>query len=377
MTAHEKTASNRGLNALAGIAGTLCLLMISALLTSCKTTDPGTYALEEDGDEYQLMTNGVAPTVFERETRTQLTGYASKKEVEIFSNQTEDYYHLGPGDTFEFIVRGRPDISVKDVIVSPDGKVALPRAGIVDVKECSLEAVTKIITERLTRFYEEPEVTLVMKEYNNNKVYVLGRVANPGIVKFHGQGNLLEALSLAGGLPVDQTRSWLSRCMIVRGKDVIIWVNLQDLLDNGNMALNAKLRNGDVIYIPQSLDQVAYVMGEVESPGPMQLRSQMTLLDAIMYRGGYTDDATVDHIFLVRGHGKESGAVEEINLKTMYTQGDFRKNYVLNDGDIVFVPKKGIVKYNYYVKQLLPTMSVLDFSLDAAESLGALDGYTE
>ncbi len=351
------------------------LLLSAVLSSSCKTTDPGTYGVADETGAYQLATNIPPANVFERETRTQLKGYANRKDIAAFSEQTEDFYHLGPGDVFNFIVRGRPDISVNDVIVSPDGKVSMPRVGILEVEGRSLETVTSNITQRLHRFYEEPEVTLVMKTYNNNKVYVLGRVANPGIVNFHGQGNLLEALSLAGGLPVDTTRSWLSRCMIVRGNDLIIWVDLRDLLDNGNMELNAKLRNGDVIYIPQSLDQVAYVMGEVESPGILQLRSQMTVLDAIMYRGGQTDDATVDQIYLIRASGENRGAVEEINLKEMYAKGDLRKNYLLKDGDIVFVPKKGIVKYNYYVQQLLPTLSVLDFSLDAAETLGVLDGY--
>jgi polysaccharide export outer membrane protein len=354
-----------------------CLLAFIAVLAACKTTDPGLYALTEGEEEYERITNAVSDNVFARETRTQQKGYANKNEIAAFSSQTEDVYRVGPGDHFEFMVRGRPDISVTDVIVSPDGKVSLPRVGILKVEGQTLETIIEHISERLKRFYEDPEITLVMKVYNNNKVYVLGRVSNPGVVNFNGQGNLLEALSLAGGLPVDTTRSWLSRCMIVRGNDVIIWVNLRDLLDNGNMALNAKLSNGDVIYIPQSLDQVAYVMGEVESPGILQLRSQMTVLDAIMYRGGYTDDATLKSIFLVRAGGDQKGIVEEINLKNMIAQGDFRKNYVLEDGDIVFVPKNGMTKYNYYVQQLLPTLSVLDFSLDAAESLGALDGYTE
>lgn len=376
MNAHDVIESEKRPQANLWARG-LCVLLAAFSLCSCKTTDPGRYTISGDSDEFELNTNSVPAGVFEREQRSEQEGFANRNDVEAFSSQTEDTYHLGPGDTFEFIVRGRPDISVKEVIVSPDGKVALPRAGIINVTGLSLESVTRIITERLTRYYEEPEVTLVMKVYNNNKVFVLGRVANPGIVNFHGRGNLLEALSLAGGLPVDTTRSWLSRCMIVRGNDVIIWINLRDLLDNGNMALNAKLKNGDVIYIPQSLDQVAYVMGEVESPGVLQLRSEMTVLDAIMYRGGYTEDATREHIFLVRGHGTESGTVEEINLKDMYARADFRKNYALTDGDIIFIPRKGIVKYNYYVKQLLPTLSVLDFSLDAAESLGALDDYTE
>ncbi|MCX7712400.1 MAG: hypothetical protein N2035_01845 [Chthoniobacterales bacterium] len=42
--------------------------------------------------------------------------------------------------------------------------------------------------------------------------------------------------------------------MIVRGDNLVIWNDLRELLENGNMTPNAKLRNGDVIFIPQSED---------------------------------------------------------------------------------------------------------------------------
>ena len=74
--------------------------------------------------------------------------------------------------------------------------------------------------------------------------------------------------------------------MIVRGKDTVIWIDLRDLLENGNMMLNARLKNGDFIFIPQSQDQIAYVLGQVRSPGVLVLRSQMTILDAVMSAGG-------------------------------------------------------------------------------------------
>ena len=266
----------------------------------------GVYGSTSPDGAYSKLTNAPPPSTFSQE-QIRRQQYAGTNEISRFSESAGSTYKLGSGDRFEFLVRGRPDISVKEIIVSPDGQVALPRVGILDVNNVPLSELTATITEKLRQFYEEPEVTLVMKEYNNNKVYVLGRVANPGVVHFHGQGNLLEALSLAGGLPVDTTRSWLSRCMIVRGNDVIIWVDLRDLLDNGNMALNARLRNGDVIYIPQSLDQVAYVMGEVMAPGLLHLRSTMTLLDAIMTCGGPTEDAIESKVYLIRAAGTDRG----------------------------------------------------------------------
>ena len=152
---------------------------------------------------------------------------------------------------------------------------------------------------------------------------------------------------------------------------MVIWIDLRDLLENGNMALNASLQNNDIIFIPQSEDQMAYVMGMVRMPGVMLLRSSMTVLDAIMQSGGLARDANPDEVFLVRQH-EGKGMVERIDFAAMVEKGDLRKNYVLKDGDILYVDEQGASKFNYYLSRLLPSMDVVDFSIRTAESLGAM-----
>lgn len=331
----------------------------------------GTYAPDKNGKSFERVDKHSPTNTFVPEAASAAKAFASPEQVENFSKPVETGYRLGPGDRFAFIVRGRPDISREEIIVSPDGEVALPRVGVLNVGGQTLTQVTVSLTDRLKKYYDEPEVTLVMKLFNNNKVFVLGRVANPGAVHFTGRGTLLEALSLSGGLPVDTAKSFLSRCMIVRGKDMVIWIDLRDLLENGNMALNAGLQNNDVVFIPQSEDQLAYVMGMVQMPGVMVLRSTMTVLDAVMQSGGLARDANEDEIYLIRQvDGK--GVVERVDMAAMVERGDLRKNYVLKDGDIVYVDERGSSKFNYYLSKLMPSMDVVDFSIRTAESFGAM-----
>ena len=348
------------------------LALAGLLLAGCASPSPhrGVYAPEEDGGAYSRIGKITPTNAFTGEVLAPSKAFATPGQVDQFSAAANAGYLLGPGDHFAFVVRGRPDISREEVIVSPDGEVALPRVGVLNVAGQSLRQITETLQERLRRFYDDPEVTLVMKAFNNNKVFVLGRVANPGAVHFTGRGTLLEALSLSGGLPVDTARSFLTRCMIVRGKDMVIWIDLRDLLENGNMALNAGLRNNDVVFIPQSEDQVAYVMGQVLQPGVTLLRSTMTLLDAIMQAGGPTRDAD-GRVFLVRqADGK--GLVEQIDLQAVVERGDLRRNYVLKDGDIVYVEERGASKFNYYLSKLMPSMDVVDFSIRTSESFGVM-----
>lgn len=332
---------------------------------------PGTYEAARPGAGMTRIDPHALSNAFVSVRDTASRAYATTGEVAKFSGSADQGYKLGPGDKFSFVVRGRPDISREEIVVSPDGEVALPRAGIVHVAGRSLSQITDELNATLAKYYEHPEVTLVMKTYANNRVFVLGRVANPGALNFQGRGTLLEALALAGGLPVDTGKSFLSRCMIVRGSEMVIWIDLRDLLENGNMALNARLQNNDVIFIPQSEDEMAYVMGQVLQPGVHLLRSSQTVLDAIMSHGGPTKDADQGHVYLARQVGGK-GVVERIDIAEMVAKGDFRKNYVLKAGDIVYVDKRGAAKVNYYLSQVLPSMQAVDFSIRTAESFGVM-----
>jgi len=349
----------------------LTLALLAIALAGCRSTPrSGHYVPRADGDGMRRI-GAITNEFFTAEIAAPARAFAETNQVSEFSKQAEEPYRLGPGDRFRFLVRGRPDITEENIVVSPDGEVALPRVGLLTVQGLTLAEVTQIARQRLESYYEQPDITLVMQEFSNNKVFVLGRVANPGAVHFKGPGTLLEALALAGGLPTDTARSFLTRCMIVRGRDQVIWIDLKDLLEKGNMALNPRLKNNDVVFIPQSEDQMAYVMGAVLTPGVLVLRSQMTLLDAVMASGGASRDANIDSIFLVRA-APDGSAVQTVSLNNMLREGDLARNYVLKDGDIVYVPESGMAKFNYFMTQLLPTLKVIDFTIQAAESFGAM-----
>jgi len=342
------------------------------LLTGCASVKPGVYEPKEPGESFTKI-KGLRPgEMFTSELETSAKQFASAAELKQAGAKIDNQYRLGPGDVFSYLVRGREDISREEILVSPDGEVSLPRVGIFKVQGRTLKELTDEFVKYLSAYYDKPEVTLVMKRFANNRVFVLGRVANPGAVSFEGKGTLLEALSLAGGLPTDQTKSFLSRCMIVRGNEVVMWIDLKELLERGNMGLNARLQNGDVIFIPQSEDQLAYVLGEVKIPGVIALRSEMTMLDALMTAGGPSKDANTRDIFLVRtSQGK--GAVERIDLNAITSRGDFRKNYALRDGDMLYVPRTGISKFSYFCTQIQPFFSIIGMMTSSAASLGFLD----
>lgn len=329
------------------------------------------YAPPKLGKPYAPV-KGLKPgEFFKAELDASSKDFATGKKVTIESAKLDGRYRFGPGDRFAFLVQGRENISREEIIIGPDGEVALPQVGIVQIKGLTLKDATDLLTKKLSEHYDNPVVTLVMKTYANNRVFVLGRVANPGAITFQGPGTLLEALSLAGGLPADQAKSFLSRCMIVRGNNLVMWIDLKELLERGNMALNAGLQNGDVIFIPQSEDQLAYVLGEVKTPGVVALRSELTLLDAVLGSGGPTKNANIRSVYLVR-QVEGRGVVQKVNLQELVSRADFRANYVLQDGDLIYIPDNALGKINYVASQLAPALTVVGIATNGI--LGSLGG---
>jgi polysaccharide export outer membrane protein len=279
--------------------------------------------------------------------------YATQEVIRAHEANLRQEYRIGPGDQVRIEVWNRERLTGEH-LVGPYGKITLPMTGIYEIGGLNRDEAAGQIKQLYQQYYDDPLVTVKILKYLNNKVYVLGRVSNPGVIHFNGDGTLLEALSLAGGLPTRDKTIFLSKCYIVRGKEQIIWIDLLQLLQKANIKLNIRLANNDIIYIPESMDAAIFLMGEVQSPGAYQIQSAgLTLMDAINLAGGPTENGNINEIRLIREMQEEKG-IKVIDLEKILAKGDFAQNYLLRDDDIIYIPRKGIASFNYYLRQIDP-----------------------
>ncbi|MDH3349646.1 MAG: SLBB domain-containing protein [Desulfobulbaceae bacterium] len=345
------------------------LLLLPVLLSACGGID-----FDETLQRVDKPKQGpdqVVAAPFTTEPRKLRERFANGETVRAMSLDIPIEYLLGPGDVLSLDVWHNQEISNPNLVVGPDGVITVNRIGFVNVNQRTRLNVAEEIKDKLAKLYETPEVSLSIKTYRNNKAYVLGRVANPGVVSFPGRGTLLEALSLAGGLPVLEKQAFLSKCAIIRGKEQIIWVDLKELLQNGNMSLNAGIMNNDVIFIPESEDELIYVLGEVAKPGAFRLKSSITFMDAVMMAGGPTKRANIEKNYIIRSN-EGQGVVKNIDMKKMLGAADFSHNYLLRDNDVIYVSERGMSKFNYTLKQIMPFLQVLDLSTSTLERFGVM-----
>lgn len=274
-----------------------------------------------------------------------------------FEGPVEEGYKLGEGDELTLEFWGRPELSGKH-IVGPDGTVTLPIVGPMKFSGLSREDAARESATALGKYYADLSATVRVDRYTSNRVFILGRVSSPGVLQFETPPTLLEALTRAGGLPVGgagSEKAALARCTIFRGSDMVAWVDLKKLLAEGNLAYNLRLKKNDVIYIPDSDTQLIYVLGEVKTPGAYRLTPDMSFVDAIGQAGGLTNDAIPQKIQVIRIQGNLSA---EIDLQNVLKPNG-KLNLALEEGDVIFVPKRRLARAGYVFEKINPFLSLL------------------
>jgi polysaccharide export outer membrane protein len=266
-------------------------------------------------------------------------------------------YTLGPGDVISVIVWAHPELSGKQTI-GPDGTVQVPFVGTIEVSNLTADEVSAKLTRVLSDYYAgPPAATTTINSYAGNNIIVLGHVAKPGLLHFADSPTLLEVLARAGAQnsPKQDISGVLTRCAIFRGNESAVWMDLRPLLRGDAPFLNIRLRPNDLVYVPDSDEQV-YVMGQVKNPGVYPLTPNMSFLSAIAQAGGTNDNAQAGKIIISR---PSQNIQRVIDLKT-FVNGDHGVNYSLEAGDIVYVPKSGLAKVGYVLQQINPiTQSLL------------------
>lgn len=320
--------------------GLLLALTLSMLGSGCATREP----------------EAAEPRVpaFKPVEKSDHVVFPSAEELAELEAPVDPVYRLGSGDVLSLQVWGRPELSGRHT-VGPDGVITVPVAGPLKVGTFTREEAARSVRASLERFYTDPSVQFSVEQYVSNRVTVLGRVQNPGLLSFEHPPTLLEVLAKAGSLPVIDKQATLTRCAIFRGRDKVIWVDLKSLLNGGQTHLNLRMRPGDLVYIPDSADTMVYVLGAVHRPGAYRLTPDMSVMDALATAGGPNEDGQPKEIGVYRPARQ---SMERIALQNLM-DGRQRVNFALEEGDVIFVPKSDLAEFGYFMRQIAPGLSLL------------------
>ena len=266
-------------------------------------------------------------------------------------------YELGAGDTIKLYVAGHPELS-RDYIVGPDGFITIDVVGSVKVWNLSRESAAKAVRDTLAAFYTDPAVTIGVEKYGSNTVMIFGNIQRPGILEYEGTTpTLLDAIGRGGLLVNPSSKDGLpERCIIYRGSETVLQVQLDSLLRSSSPLSDIRLRRGDKIFIPVDRQQFISVLGQVGKPGPVAITPGFDLKMALTEAGGLKDEAGENPTV----HIIQTASNREWNIpyKRLMTPGG-GSEVALQAGDVISIPKSGFNKVGYVLSKLSPALTMI------------------
>jgi|GEM_PF-3591696 len=280
-------------------------------------------------------------------------------------------YSVRPGDELEVFVSVEPKLS-RAYLVGPDGYISMPYAGEIAAAGQTREQLSRTIQTRLSQFYYDPIVSVVVLKYSPMRAFVMGEVAHPQVIQFTAPTTFLKALSLVGGLPRQENGSTLTptRAYILRNsRDTLITINLKELIDGANLSMDVPIRDEDIIFVPPNTQPQVFCMGYVNRPSVVPVaRQNTTVWQIVAAAGGFRDGAATSKVLLVRRKDPmdKNPTILTIDFKRMMRTGDFSSDIVVQDQDIIIVPSTTMSKFRLFLQNGSLSLLTLGISLTRA-----------
>jgi len=164
-----------------------------------------------------------------------------------------DEYLIQPGDQLDIKFFYNPELN-DSVIVRPDGRISLQLAPEIPAAGMTPAQLTSTLEKSYEKELANPGITVIIRTFSSQRVYVDGEVNSPGMIVLLGPLTVLQSIAEAGGLK-DTAKT--SQVLIIRkskdNKPQAIEVNLDEIRKASDESQNIRLAPYDVVYVPKSV----------------------------------------------------------------------------------------------------------------------------
>ena len=158
-------------------------------------------------------------------------------------------YRLGAEDVMLVSV-WKDEHLTREVVVRPDGMFSFPLVGDIPAEDRTVEEIRAELVRRLTKYIPNPNVSVDVTKILSYKVYVVGRVNKPGEYVIGHYTDVLQALSLAGGLTPFAAENDIKVIRRVKGQQQVFHFRYGDVRKGQDLEQNILLQRGDSVMVP-------------------------------------------------------------------------------------------------------------------------------
>lgn len=174
----------------------------------------------------------------------------SNQPVTLSQSDVFADYLIAPGDAIEITVWKEDGLQQQQFLISPDGTIIFPLVGTITAAGKTITELKNQLTQKLADYISEPSVTIKLQGYQGNTIYVVGKVIKPGAYISGRRLDVLQAISLAGGLTAFASESNISILRRVAGEVKVFPFDYSDVIKGEDLEQNILLLPGDTITVP-------------------------------------------------------------------------------------------------------------------------------
>lgn len=159
-------------------------------------------------------------------------------------------YLLAPGDALEVTVWKEEGLQQQQFLIGPDGNIVYPLIGTITAAGRTISDLNELLTVKLADYIADPSVSIKLLNNQGNTIFVIGKVNKPGQVFAGRRIDVLQALSMAGGLTVFANESNISIQRRIGNEIKVFPFDYDDVIDGEDLEQNILLQPGDTITVP-------------------------------------------------------------------------------------------------------------------------------
>lgn len=279
-------------------------------------------------------------------------------------------YVLGAGDTVRVTVYGSPDLTT-ETRISAAGTLTFPLLGDVAVGGLSTALAEKKIATNLEEggFVKQPQVNIVVLQFQSQTVSVLGEVNRPGRYPLDRPSTLTDVLAMASGATANGSEI-VTVTSLRDGKPEKREYDLREWFDRGQASQNPSVHGDDIIFVTA---REVSVLGQVVRPGKYSVMSGVRNVgDFLSMAGGIAPTGADTIVISIVRDGKVDK--REIDVDQLFRSGDTAANIELRGGDMIYVPR--YPQFYIYGEVQRPGAFRLERNMTVAQALSVGGGLT-